>query len=232
VKRSWIFALIFFSNHLLWAQYGIPRESRFEEHLHSVQLDRVDLSILRKEAETRVQASSEQELNRILTRNFQHIFMNRLNRNRFIIPPKPEDVASHIVEVLNLNRELEHLIEEGNRIRDGNRSSVEMKRIISAVKKTAEDLNRSFQSYFVEVNPATYSMVLSSRGDAGDLFRFYMYKSKAIHDELTASLNRYFFSNSPVAVDLDDYGIVSIEVLSKSLSKLSDSYGRMLAAKP
>ena len=227
----WTLIFSFPSANNLCAQFNGYSNSTYEKSLHYVRLDFVDLSILKKEAESRALGSSEQELNRLLTRNFRHIFLNQLNRSQFIVAPKPQTVANHIVNIFHLNKDLENLIEEGNRIQQGQQSNVQMRQIIGQVKKTAEDLNKSFHSFFVETHRSTYSMVLPSRGDNVELFRFYLRQSKQINRELTQSLDRYFFNLSPIAVSLDDYAAFSISVLSKSLSRLSDGYSRIFTQK-
>lgn len=227
----WTICILIVSMDQIAAQfYGYKSESAYEKSLEAVRFETVDLTELRKELESRRLCSSEVETNQLLTRNFKHIFFNQLNRSRFIVAPKPQTVVNRILNILELNRGIERLIEKGNRIDLQQESSIQMRNFIHEVKQKSEELNNSFADYFLEAQSSSYSLNLPARGNRQEVFLSYLRQSEKINRELDRSLERYFFNASPNAVSLSDYQISSISVLCKSLFTLSETYNRLLVA--
>jgi hypothetical protein len=224
--QVWTFLLILFTGGYLCAQFqGYPGNT-YDRSLKSIRLDSVDLSGLSKEMGSRSPGYSETQINQLLIKNFRYIFMNQLNRSRFLVAPKPQLVVNHIVNILDKNRNLEEIIEEGNRILESNHSSDQMRRFIEQVRASSKDLNNSFFAYFVEAQHSTYSVTLPSEGEPKEEFLSYLRQSREIKRELDRSLERYFFNSSPSSISLNEFESSSISVLCKSLLLLSERFSK------
>lgn len=208
---------------LLWDCLGFPALQRFrlEERWPSPDFSKVDFSSIEAETQARLPGEDAESVSELVRRNFQYVFFNRLNRDRFLVPPRPQDVAQRVLALLRLNRELGLSIESCKSYlgRDQEGKFVTERRLIRQIEDTAKRLHDQFGEFFLETREATYSFRIP-KSNRDTRFLHFVRQADQINRRLTQEMDAYFLAKSPGAIHLADYGKVTISVLTESLTRL------------
>lgn len=204
------------------------KDSPYELSLRSLSFDEVDFSPLTAVAEQREGASKREDVDRMVEENIRFIFHNKLNRNRFLVIPRPEQVIERVQHILKLEAELGDLIREGRRIAADRSFSPRCRELVAEVGDKAKVLKNEFRDYFVELKGSAYTLRLPDFSDSSGQFIYFLVQSERIHSRLRQRLDDYFLNPSPGAVPVSNFQESSIIVLAESLSRLSQEMDKRL----
>lgn len=210
------------------SNWGQRKNSPYDLSLRSLSFDEVDFSQLADVAEQRERAVERDDVDRMVEENIRFIFHNKLNRNRFLVIPRPEQVIERVQYILELDQEMAELIQEGRRIAADQSYSPRCHELVSEVGDRARVLKDEFRDYFVELKGSAYTLRLPNFDDSPGQFVYFLVQSERIHSQLTQRLDEYFLNPSPGAVTVSNFQESSIVVLAESLSKLSQEIEKKL----
>lgn len=194
----------------------------------AARFDDVDYAGLEDQARKRRLDIPESAIARRVRRNFQHVFMNCLNRQRFLAEPSPREVAGKVETILDLNDRLNSLVVEGRRLAVDEDSMAEAesgnrrRALMREMERTADELKKVFSDNFVDLRQASYNVSISRDRSRTTRFLLFVLQADRICRTLTDHLNDYFFPAAPGAVAVSDLDDASVEVLAEALVKLCE----------
>jgi hypothetical protein len=210
----------FFETHLVGE---IRRDfSNFEKSLAHISFEDLDTSELRPEVRSLKNFLLPNDEDGLIERNIRYIFYQKLNRARFLIAPKPQDVIEQIAKVLGNNRKLRLLVERGRLLASDSGSSEEMRSVVVEMGLEAKNLRKGFLDYFIECHSSSYSLKFSKTSEPLPQFVSFLTQADQITAQLSEVLGRYFFDHTPGAVVWTDFEETSVSTLVEALSELSE----------
>lgn len=210
------------------SNWGNGKNSPYDLSLRSLSFDEVDFSRLTAVAEKREGAAEREDVDRMVEENIRFIFHNKLNRNRFLVIPRPDQVIDRVQLILELEAEMGELIQEGRRIAADRSYSRRCRELVSEVGSKAKVLKDEFRDYFIELKGSAYTLRLPDFDDSSGQFVYFLVQSERIHSRLSQRLDDYFLNPSPGAVPVSNFHESSIVVLAESLSRLSQEIEKKL----
>ncbi|MFQ5740220.1 MAG: hypothetical protein ACE5JX_14535 [Acidobacteriota bacterium] len=207
-------------------------------NLRGLELSRVDYARLEREVRKRDLAIPEERFARTIQRNFQFLFLNNLNRERFLVTPRPRKVADTIVTILHLDDRLHELLRRcrafaaDSEARETIETRSRRRQMIREIGRVAARLNRVFSHTFVELQQSSYRIPLLRSGTEAGRIRRYLAEADRIHLLLTQEINDYFFNVVPGSIVLSRFQHLSIMVLSEALTRLSKLTVKGLGKEP
>ncbi len=183
---------------------------------------KVDFSDIEAEIQVLRPAEDPTQLSILARRNLQYVFFNRLNRNRFLATPSPQDVAERMLSLLRLNREIGLSIGSGRHLSNpptGREHFAQQREVIRQIEETAKRLRQQFGEFFVESRESTFKFFLPRSKDRGGFLQF-VHQADRIQQRLTTEMNEYFLAESPGSIHLRDYQKFTLTVLTESLMRL------------
>lgn len=201
----------------------------YDQSLKLVSFESVDLARLTSELKTRQDSLSESELDGLVQRNLHYIYYNRINRNHFLVAPKPEHVIDQIDLILQLNRRLRAALSQGRSLMGKDCPRDDLRALLDEVRFLVQELKSEFFEFFVEGHVSKYSLMFSDSRDSAVLFALFLVQSDRISAELNREFEQYFFDASPGAISLDEYRESSIGTLMESLEMLANGFAERIA---
>ncbi len=197
-------------------------------------LDQVDLAPLEEEMRNRDLGIPDQEIANHLRRNFQFIFVNKLNNRRFLVRPSPQRIADSIAAILSAEKQLAGLVAEARQSHGTSGPGAAehvgpgCKRSIDQITAATRELRKLFGENFVEVKTATFHIHLPATRRRTDPVPVYLHQADRIQRMLRSRIDRYFFGPAPGSVSVADFEDVSVTVLADALIQLGRRVAKML----
>ena len=195
--------------------------SRRDFRRRNISLEGVDFTSLQEEAHRRKPALVGEDLEKLVLSNFSHIFHNKLNRRVHIVTPDPQDIVGRIVNILKLNAQLRDLIGRGRELVVVQESDVEKHKLVQKIGDLSDRIRGVFRRHFLDLRVGSYTFSSKMFDSKDHQFSYYIVLSDRISRLLSTELDHYFFNSMPGVVKVSDFEQASIQVLTKSLNKVS-----------
>lgn len=231
MRFIWSIAFILLTIPEAVAFWSESPENRFERSLVRITFDQVDLAGLSREASRRGHGDSDEAAWRICERNLTYVYHHKLNRQRFLVAPRPQDVADQIAAILQKEDRLNQLIREGRELRGDHWDGGRWRTLVSEIEQTARELKSLFSAYFVEAHSAEYSFRVPTSTDPLEHQAVFLGESRRISNLLGTQLDDYFLSSSPGAVDISHFRGSSILTLATSMERLARLVSRRMPSR-
>lgn len=205
------------------ARTQIIREPRSSRHLRGAHasLEMVDFAILQEAAQKLNPELAHRGVDQIVRANFQFIFYNKLNTGSFLVTPPPQDIVNQIVEILHSKNQIQDLINEGRILAPRSDQTARKRQLVAEINAVARNLETTFRRYFVDLRQSSYTLNMRVFDTHDSQFGYYIILCDRINRSLSRELERYFLSAAPGVVEVSDYKVVGITVLSESIRKIS-----------
>lgn len=184
-------------------------------------LENVDFATLEEAAQRLNPDLAHNGFEELVRANFQFIFYNKLNTGSFLMTPPPQDIVDQIAEVLNRKHRLQELITEGKMLAARSDGGRRKRELVIEIRNAARNLETAFRRYFLDLRQSSYTVNMRFFETRDSQFGFYISLCDQINKNLSREVERYFLSTAPGVVEVSDYEVVGITVLSESIRKIS-----------